>query len=51
MGKGKGAFSHWAVKVNAGTVIFEVYGVSQNIAITAFKTGGAKLPVKTMILV
>ena len=50
MGKGKGAFSHWSVKVSAGTVLFEVYGTSQNVAITAFKTGGAKLPVKTMIL-
>ena len=50
MGKGKGAFSHWSVKVDAGTVLFEVYGISQNIAITAFKTGGAKLPVKTIIL-
>jgi large subunit ribosomal protein L16 len=50
MGKGKGAFSHWAIKVSAGTVLFEVYGVPQNIAVTAFKTGGAKLPVKTMIL-
>ena len=50
MGKGKGGTSHWAVKVSAGTVLFEVYGISQNIAITAFKTGGAKLPVKTIIL-
>ncbi len=50
MGKGKGAFSHWSAKVNAGTIIFEIYGISQKIAITAFKTGGAKLPVKTMIL-
>ena len=50
MGKGKGAFSHWSAKINAGTVLFEVYGISQNVAITAFKTGGAKLPIKTMIL-
>lgn len=50
MGKGKGAFSHWGIKVSAGTVLFEVYGVPQNTAVTAFKTGGAKLPVKTMIL-
>ena len=50
MGKGKGTFSHWSAKVNAGTILFEVYGIPQNVAITAFKTGGAKLPVKTMIL-
>lgn len=50
MGKGKGAFSHWGVKVSAGTILFEAYGIPQGVAITAFKTGGAKLPVKTIIL-
>ena len=50
MGKGKGALSHWGVKVSAGTVLFEICGISRNIAITAFKTGGAKLPVRTIIL-
>jgi len=50
MGKGKGTFSHWSVKVSAGTILFEVYGVPRNLAVTAFKTGGAKLSVKTMIL-
>lgn len=50
MGKGKGTFSYWGAKVSAGTIIFEIYGISQNIAVTALKTGGAKLPVKTMIL-
>lgn len=50
MGKGKGTFSYWSAKVSAGTIIFEIYGVSRNIAVTALKTGGAKLPVKTMIL-
>ena len=49
MGKGKGAVSHWGVKISAGTILFELCGVSKNIAITAFKTGGAKLPVKTII--
>jgi len=36
--------------VSAGTVLFEICGISRNIAITAFKTGGAKLPVRTIIL-
>lgn len=49
MGKGKGAVSHWSVKISAGTVLFEICGISKNIAITAFKTGGAKLPIKTTI--
>jgi len=49
MGKGKGGVSHWATKVSAGTVLFEICGISTNIAISAFKTGKSKLPVKTMI--
>jgi ribosomal protein L16/L10AE len=35
--------------VSAGTVLFEVCGAVKNVAIVAFKTGGAKLPVKTTI--
>jgi large subunit ribosomal protein L16 len=49
MGKGKGAVSHWAVKVGGGRVLFELCGVSTNTAIAAFKTGGAKLPIKTAV--
>lgn len=49
MGKGKGNFSHWGVKVSAGTVLFELCGVTKNNAVMAFKTGGAKLAVKTLI--
>jgi large subunit ribosomal protein L16 len=50
MGKGKGNVSHWGVKVSAGTILFEIDGVAKSIAVLAFKTGGAKLPVKTAIL-
>jgi large subunit ribosomal protein L16 len=49
MGKGKGAVSYWAARVKSGTVLFEICGVSHNIAINAFQTGGAKLSVKTRI--
>lgn len=49
MGKGKGAVDHWATKIGSGRVLFELCGVTNNIAIAAFKTGGAKLPVKTII--
>lgn len=49
MGKGKGAVAYWATKVKGGTVLFEICGVNTNIAINAFKTGGAKLPIKTVI--
>ena len=49
MGKGKGQVSHWSSRVSGGTVMFEICGVSDNAAIMALKTGGAKLPVKTII--
>lgn len=50
MGKGKGTVDHWAAKVSAGTVLFETYGVPRNTVISAFKTGGAKLPINTLII-
>nr|QYB23239.1 ribosomal protein L16 [Lithodesmioides sp. mgcode 4] len=50
MGKGKGNVDYWAAKVKLGTVLFEISGVNQNNAKLAFKTGKAKLPIKTIIV-
>ena len=49
MGKGKGSVSFWASRVSGGNVLFELCGVSKNTALSAFKTGGAKLPIKTLV--
>jgi large subunit ribosomal protein L16 len=49
MGKGKGNVSHWVAKIRGGSVLFEVCGINRKNAIKAFKTGSAKLPVKTQI--
>lgn len=49
MGKGKGGVSHWVARVRGGSVLFEVCGINKKTAIKAFKTGSAKLPVKTQI--
>jgi len=49
MGKGKGQFSHWGARVSAGTVIFEACGVDLKAIVEAFKTGGAKMPIKTKV--
>lgn len=49
MGKGKGAVSHWTARVRGGTILFELCGISYKVAVTAFKTGSAKLPIKTKI--
>jgi large subunit ribosomal protein L16 len=49
MGKGKGQVSHWGARVRGGTVLFEICGINQNVAIIALNSGSAKLPVKTKI--
>ena len=46
MGKGKGAIEFWVARVKPGRIIFEVDGVSEEIARRAFELGAAKLPVK-----
>lgn len=51
MGKGKGAVSHWGKKIGGGAILFELCGVTKNTAISAFRTGGAKLPIKTIIFI
>ena len=49
MGKGKGSISHWCAKIRGGTILFELCGIENSIALNAFKTGSAKLPVKTKV--
>ncbi|AQX18187.1 MULTISPECIES: 50S ribosomal protein L16 [unclassified Bartonella] len=47
MGKGKGSVDYWAVRVAPGRVMFELDGVSEDVAREALRLGAAKLPVKT----
>lgn len=47
MGKGKGAPDFWAAKVKPGRIMFEIDGVSQDIAREALRLAAAKLPIKT----
>lgn len=47
MGSGKGNPEYWVCRVKPGKIMFEVEGVSQEIAETAFKLAAAKLPIKT----
>ena len=47
MGKGKGSVEYWAAKVKPGRVMFEVDGVSEDVAKEALRLGAMKLPVKT----
>lgn len=47
MGKGKGNVEYWACRVKSGTVLFELSGISPEIAKLALAAGAAKLPVST----
>ncbi|WP_406615747.1 50S ribosomal protein L16 [Mycoplasmopsis hyopharyngis] len=50
MGSGKGNPEKWYTPVKVNTVMFEVSGVSKEIAYDALRLGGHKLPVKWKIL-
>jgi len=47
MGKGKGSPEYWAARVKPGRIMFELDGVSQEMAREAFDLAAMKLPVKT----
>ena len=47
MGKGKGSPEFWACRVKPGRILFEVDGVSEQIAKEALYKASAKLPIKT----
>lgn len=46
-GKGKGNVDHWAVKIQPGRVLYEIEGVSEEVAREAFRLAAAKLPLQT----
>jgi large subunit ribosomal protein L16 len=47
MGKGKGSVEFWVAQVKPGTMLYEIQGVSEEVARAAFDLAAAKLPVKT----
>lgn len=50
MGKGKGAVDHWVAVVKPGRVMFELSGVTEDVAREALKRASYKLPIKTQIV-
>ena len=50
MGKGKGPVEHYIVDLRPGKILFEIEGVSEEMAKEALKRAGAKLPVKTRFI-
>jgi large subunit ribosomal protein L16 len=47
MGKGKGAVEYWVAPVKPGTVIYEISGVSRDLAFEAMTLAGSKLNVRS----
>ncbi|MDC0947908.1 50S ribosomal protein L16 [Gammaproteobacteria bacterium] len=47
MGKGKGNPEFWVAVVKPGHMLYEIEGVSEELAREAFRRAAAKLPVKT----
>ena len=50
MGKGKGSPEYWVSVVKPGRILFEVDGVSEEIAREALYKASAKLPIKTKFI-
>ena len=50
MGKGKGSPEYYACRVKPGRIIFEVDGVTEDVAKVALYKASAKLPIKTKFI-
>ncbi|HDN69217.1 MAG: 50S ribosomal protein L16 [Gammaproteobacteria bacterium] len=46
-GKGKGNVEYWIAQIQPGRMLYEIEGVSEDVAREAFKLASAKLPFKT----
>lgn len=51
MGKGKGAPEAWVAVIRPGRIIYEMEGVSKEVADEALRLAAHKLPIKTKIVV
>jgi large subunit ribosomal protein L16 len=47
MGKGKGNVEYWVALIQPGKMLYEIQGVSEEVAREAFRLAAAKLSVKT----
>jgi len=50
MGKGKGNVEYWVAEIRPGKILYEIEGVTEELAREAFALAAAKLPVKTTIV-
>ncbi|MGS2744905.1 50S ribosomal protein L16 [Vreelandella massiliensis] len=47
MGKGKGSVEYWVAQIQPGRVLYEIEGVSEELAREAFELAAQKMPVST----
>lgn len=47
MGKGKGSIDYWMCRVKSGKILFEINGISPELARSALEAGSSKLPIPT----
>lgn len=47
MGKGKGSVEYWVAQIQPGRVLYEIEGVSEELAREAFSLAAQKMPVST----
>ncbi|MCB1198052.1 MAG: 50S ribosomal protein L16 [Deltaproteobacteria bacterium] len=50
MGKGKGGVDHWVCVIKPGRVLYEIEGVSEEVAREAFRLASHKLPLATKFI-
>lgn len=50
MGKGKGNVEYWVCQIQPGKMLYEMDGVSEELAREAFALASAKLPLKTIFV-
>jgi len=47
MGSGKGSVEYWIAQIKPGTMLYELEGITEELAREAFRLAAAKLPIKT----
>ncbi len=50
MGSGKGTVNSWVAVIYPGCILFELNGITKNLAFEAFHLASYKLPIKTKII-
>jgi large subunit ribosomal protein L16 len=49
-GKGKGSVEYWVAQIQPGKILYEMEGVSEEVAREAFDLAAAKLPIATRVV-